>query len=117
MPALVTLDNNSLEVIETTRLLHGSTLTSHLRVMYDAAVNVADLRKREYHNSIVTLTALEEFAVERDIMGQQCLLKWSLPRGRISCASHNHTVQSFLLRPLGSGSPLCLQRGMFTKAQ
>ena len=83
MPALVTLDKNSLEVIETTRLLHGSTLTSHLRAMYDAAVNVADLRKcklvieladpeltavyalkiknekRECHNSIVTLTAPE----------------------------------------------------------
>ena len=28
-------------------------------------------------------------------MGQQCLLKWSLPRGRISCASHNHIVSPF----------------------
>ena len=36
--ALVTLDKNSLEAIETTRLLHGSMLTSHLRAMYDAAV-------------------------------------------------------------------------------
>ena len=57
MPALVTLDKNSLEAVETTRLLHDSMLTSHLRATYDAAVknvetDVADLRKCKLVNEL-----------------------------------------------------------------
>ena len=58
-------------------------------------------RKRKRHDSLVTLTALEMvFATRLD--------------------EHVHhttdAAQSPLLRPLGSGSPLCLQRDMFTDA-
>ena len=49
-------------------------------------------------------------------MGQPCPLRWSLPRIVMSFVHHPIVaVQSSLLRPLGSSSPRCLQRGMLTE--
>ena len=52
--------------------------------------------KRERHDSIVTLIAPERIAVERDIMGQLCPLKWSLPRVWMSLC----ITQPMLFSPL-----------------
>ena len=56
---------------------------------------------------------LRDFAVKRDIMGQPCPLKWSLPRSRDELV-HRTTdaVQSSLLRSPGFRLPTCLQNGM-----